>query len=109
GSWRIAGFEDNRQHGQVRREVGIIFQKASADVNLTAKENVRCHAILYGLFPFRPTYGLMPGSYKERVERLATVLGLQREIFKPVKTFSGGMMRKLEIIRSLIHRPRVLF
>ncbi len=109
GSVRIAGLDVDRQPSRVRREVGIIFQRPSLDVNLTAEENVRFHAILYGLFPFRPTYGLMPSAYKERVERLATVLGLRREIFQPVKTFSGGMMRKLEIIRSLVHRPRVLF
>src|SRR5204863_1840988 len=75
----------------------------------TAEENVRFHAVLYGLYPFRPTYGLMPRAYKRQVDELAGVLGLGRELFKPIKTFSGGMMRKLEIVRSLIHRPRVLF
>ncbi|HEY3110258.1 MAG TPA: ATP-binding cassette domain-containing protein [Chloroflexota bacterium] len=109
GTVRIAGFDADREASRVRREVGIIFQRPSLDVNLTAEENVRFHAVLYGLYPFRPSYGLMPRAYKRQVEELAGVLGLGRELFQPIKTFSGGMMRKLEIIRSLIHRPRVLF
>jgi ABC-2 type transport system ATP-binding protein len=93
----------------VRRAVGIIFQKPSLDLNLTAEENVRLHAILYGLFPYRPFFPLMPLAYRDRVRELSAILGIEREMFKPVKTFSGGMKRKLEIVRSLMHRPRVLF
>jgi ABC-2 type transport system ATP-binding protein len=51
----------------------------------------------------------MPREYKTQVNELATILGIQNEIHKPIKAFSGGMKRKLEIIRSLIHHPRVLF
>jgi ABC-2 type transport system ATP-binding protein len=109
GTVRIAGFDVGQQASRVRREVGIIFQRPSLDVNLTAEENVRFHAVLYGLYPFRPTYGLMPRAYKRQLEELAGVLGLGGQLFQPIKTFSGGMMRKLEIIRSLVHRPRVLF
>ncbi len=105
----IAGHDVNRNASAVRRAVGIIFQQPSLDLNLTAEENVRFHAILYGLYPFRPAYALMPRAYREEVSRLAAVLGIEKEIFKPIKTFSGGMKRKLEIIRSLIHKPRVLF
>jgi ABC-2 type transport system ATP-binding protein len=109
GTVRIAGFDVDRESSRVRREVGIIFQKPSLDLNLTAEENVRFHAVLYGLYPFRPSYRLMPRAYKRQVEELAAVLGVERELFQPIKTFSGGMSRKLEIIRSLVHRPRVLF
>ncbi len=109
GSARIAGHDIVAASSQVRREVGIIFQKPSLDLNLTAEENIRLHAILYGLHAYRPTFGLMPGVYKEQIMELSAVLGLEKEIFKPIKTFSGGMKRKLEIIRSLIHRPKVLF
>jgi ABC-2 type transport system ATP-binding protein len=109
GTVRIAGFDVDRESSRVRRQVGIIFQKPSLDVNLTAEENVRFHAVLYGLYPFRPSYRLMPRAYKRQVEQLAGVLGIERELFQPIKTFSGGMTRKLEIIRSLVHRPRVLF
>jgi ABC-2 type transport system ATP-binding protein len=109
GAVAIAGHDVVSEAAKVRREVGIIFQRPSLDRNLTAEENVRLHAILYGLFPFRPTYGLMPRAYKERLDELSEVVGLGREVFKPIRTFSGGMMRKLEIVRSLMHRPRVLF
>ena len=51
----------------------------------------------------------MPAEYRQRVEQLADVVGLGDDIRKPLKTFSGGMKRKLEIIRSLMHRPGVLF
>ena len=51
----------------------------------------------------------MAPAYRHQVEALAALLGLEREIFAPVRTFSGGMRRKLEIVRSLIHRPSVLF
>jgi ABC-2 type transport system ATP-binding protein len=51
----------------------------------------------------------MPRAYKQQIQQLAAILGIEQEMFKPIKTFSGGMKRKLEIIRSLIHRPRVLF
>ena len=109
GVARIAGYDIFREAGQVRQNVGIIFQQPSLDLNLTAEENVRFHAILYGLYPFRPSYWLMPRAYKEQIETLANILGLKEEIFKPIKRFSGGMKRKLEIIRSLIHHPKVLF
>jgi ABC-2 type transport system ATP-binding protein len=109
GGVSIAGHDVVGEAAKVRREVGIIFQRPSIDRNLTAEENVRLHAILYGLFPFRPSYGLMPRSYKDRLQELAEVVGLGAELFKPIRTFSGGMMRKLEIVRSLMHRPRVLF
>lgn len=93
----------------VRRGVGIIFQKPSLDKNLTGEENVRFHAILYGLYSYAPGYRLMEAGYRGQVEEAAALLGLGREIFEPVRTYSGGMVRKLEIVRSLIHRPRVLF
>lgn len=109
GTVSVAGHDVNGEASAVRRCVGIIFQQPSLDLNLTAEENVRFHAILYGLYPFRPAFSLMPGAYKQQVRELAAVLGIEQEIFKPIKTFSGGMKRKLEIIRSLIHRPRVLF
>lgn len=109
GLARIAGYDVARQASAVRQNVGIIFQRPSLDLNLTAEENVRLHAILYGLYPFRPAYTLMPRAYKQQIAELSHILGIQDEIFKPIKTFSGGMKRKLEIIRSLIHRPRVLF
>lgn len=109
GKVLIAGHDVATDPNGVRESVGIIFQKPSLDQNLTAEENVRFHACLYGLYPFRPTYWMMPREYKQQVSELAQVLGIEKEMFKPIRTFSGGMKRKLEIIRSLIHQPRVLF
>lgn len=109
GSVRIGGWDVRSQSRQVRRQVGIVFQQPSLDLNLTAEENVRFHAILYGLYPYRPGFRMMPAGYRNRLQELSEVLGLRAEMFKPVKRFSGGMRRKLEIVRSLMHRPRVLF
>jgi ABC-2 type transport system ATP-binding protein len=109
GQVLIAGNDVTTQAAAVRQRIGIIFQNPSLDLNLTAEENVRLHAILYGLYPFAPNFALMPRAYQTQIHTLAEVLGIDREIFKPIKTFSGGMKRKLEIIRSLIHRPQVLF
>ena len=109
GSAYIAGFDIEKEASAVRQSVGIIFQKPSLDQNLTAEENVRMHAVLYGLYPFRPTFSTMPRAYKNQIEELTTMLDINEDIFKPIKTFSGGMKRKLEIIRSLIHHPKVLF
>ena len=109
GTVRVAGHDVSREAAAVRRSVGIIFQKPSLDSNLTAEENVRFHSVMYGLYPFRPAYRLMPEAYRRQVKELAEILGIERDIFKPVRTLSGGMRRKLEIVRSLMHRPQVLF
>jgi ABC-2 type transport system ATP-binding protein len=109
GTARVAGFDVSKQQSEVRRRTGIIFQRRSLDQNLTAEENVRFHVVLYGMFPWRPTYRLMPKEYRERVGELADMLGISADLGKPVKTLSGGMQRKLEIVRSLMHRPAVLF
>src|SRR5436189_2188065 len=109
GRATIDGRDIVREASAVRRMVGIIFQRPSIDMNLTAEENVRFHAILYGLYPYAPTYGLMPAAYREQVQGLASLLGIAAELQKPMRTFSGGMRRKLEIVRSLMHRPKVLF
>ncbi len=110
GDVHVAGHDIEKEASEVRRRVGIIFQNQSLDQNLTAEENIRLHAILYGMYPFKVTFGAMPEEYKSRVYELSEVLGLSsKEIFKPIKTFSGGMKRKLEIIRSLMHKPKVLF
>ncbi len=109
GTATIDGHDIVREASAVRRIVGIIFQRPSLDMNLTAEENVRLHALLYGLYPYAPSYGLMPVAYRQQVQSLAALLGIANEIQRPMHTFSGGMRRKLEIVRSLMHRPKVLF
>ena len=109
GIVRIAGHDLDRDAKSVRRTIGIIFQNPSIDTHLSGEENIRLHVAIYGLYGYRPFYRAMPAEYRRRVEHLAHVVGLEDELFRPLKTFSGGMKRKLEIIRSLMHRPAVLF
>ncbi len=109
GRVRICGHDLTSDPSAVRRSIGIIFQNPSLDMNLSGEENVRLHAIMYGLYPYRPAFRLMPAEYKAHVHELASVLGMEADVFKPVKKLSGGMQRKLEIIRGLMHRPKVLF
>jgi len=109
GTVRIAGHDIVRESSAVRHQVGIIFQNPSLDMNLTGEENVRFHAILYGLYPYRALYRLMPSAYRRQIGELAEMIGLGADVFKPVRRLSGGMQRKLEIIRGLMHHPRVLF
>lgn len=109
GKVLIAGYDVSKQAKAVRETVGIIFQKPSLDLNLTAEENIRFHATLYGLYPFRPSYRMMPRDYREQIDKLSTILGIREDLFRSVKKYSGGMKRKLEIVRSLLHQPRVLF
>ena len=109
GSVRIAGHDIVREASTVRRHVGIIFQNPSLDMNLTGEENIRFHAVLYGLYPYRPLYRLMPAAYRLQVRELAEMVALGADVFKPVRRLSGGMQRKLEIIRGLMHHPRILF
>ncbi len=105
----IDGLDVVAEAAAVRQRVGIIFQRPSLDKNLTGEENVRFHAILYGLYPYAPSYRLMAPGYRRQVEDWAGLLGLGGDVFRPVRTYSGGMLRKLEIVRSLVHRPAVLF
>jgi ABC-2 type transport system ATP-binding protein len=105
----IDGHDIVREASAVRRKVGIIFQRPSLDRNLTGEENVRLHAVLYGVYPYAPSYRLMADAYRRQVAELSAIVGLGEEIFAPIRTYSGGMSRKLEIVRSLIHRPKVLF
>jgi ABC-2 type transport system ATP-binding protein len=109
GTVRIAGHDLDREATEVRRRIGIIFQNPSVDAHLSGEENIRLHVALYGLWAYRPFYRAMPAAYRSRIEELATIVGLGDEVFRPMKTYSGGMKRKLEIIRSLMHRPGVLF
>ena len=77
GAAIIAGHDAVTDASAVRQNVGIIFQKPSLDLNLTAEENVRFHAVLYGLYPFRPTFSSMPRAYRQQVDELANVVGIE--------------------------------
>jgi ABC-2 type transport system ATP-binding protein len=109
GRIRIAGRDLATQQAAIRREIGVVFQQPSLDLNLTAEENIRLHAVLYGLYPWRPHYRLMPVAYRNQVSDVAAVMDISDFLGRRAGTLSGGQRRRLEIVRALMHRPGVLF
>jgi ABC-2 type transport system ATP-binding protein len=100
GAARVSGFDVVTQRDAVRRHIGLVFQDPTLDVYLTAGQNLRLHAELYGIDP-----GVVPA----RMDQMLEMVGLADRRDKPVMTFSGGMKRRLEIARGLMHSPHVLF
>ena len=100
GTAKVNGFDIVREQTKVRRSIGLVFQDPSLDDRLTAQENLLFHSRLYGV----------PASeYKKRMEEVLRLVDLYDRRKDVVKTFSGGMKRRLEIARGLIHYPAVLF
>jgi ABC-2 type transport system ATP-binding protein len=109
GQVRIAGRDVRADQAGVRRKIGVVFQRPALDQNLTAEENLRLHAMLYGLYRWRPLQRWMPAGYRTQVRQTAGVLGMEDLLGRPVRSLSGGQQRRLEIVRALMHRPTVLF
>lgn len=100
GSARVAGFDVTSQAVEVRRRIGYVPQMLSADGNLTARENLALSASLYGLRGARHVH---------RVGEALAFAGIEAVADHLVKTYSGGMIRRLEVVQATLHRPEVLF
>jgi len=100
GSARVAGFDVVRERDQVRRRIGLVFQQQTLDLQLSAEQNLRFHADLYGLS--RAESG-------RRIDEVLEMVALADRRNDTVMKFSGGMKRRLEIARGLVHAPQVLF
>jgi ABC-2 type transport system ATP-binding protein len=100
GSARVAGFDVVRERDEVRRRIGLVFQQQTLDQQLTAEQNLRFHADLYGLS--RADAG-------RRIDEVLEMVALTDRRKDTVLKFSGGMKRRLEIARGLVHAPAVLF
>ncbi|MBM4248593.1 MAG: ABC transporter ATP-binding protein [Euryarchaeota archaeon] len=100
GTALIDGHDVGREPGEVRRSVGIVFQDPTLDTVLTGRENLALHAMLYGV----PS-----GLRRKRMDELLELVDLKDRADDITRTYSGGMRRRLELARGLLHRPAVLF
>jgi ABC-2 type transport system ATP-binding protein len=100
GSATVNGYDIVSQPSRVRSSIGIVFQAPSSDDMLTGYENLQLHSMLYSV----------PRNIrKQRIEEVLNLVGLTERMHDQVKTYSGGMRRRLEIARGLLHKPKVMF
>lgn len=99
GTARICGFDVAREPNTVRRNIGVVFQAASVDVKLSAAENLQHQGHLYGL---------TGRALQSRVQEMLSRVALADRAHEKVETFSGGMQRRVELAKGLMHRPSVL-
>ncbi|WP_245867275.1 ATP-binding cassette domain-containing protein [Candidatus Nitrosotalea bavarica] len=100
GSATVNGFDILEDPEKVRSSIGVVFQVPSSDDLLTGYENLKIHALLYGV---------KPDVREKRISAALELVGLTERKEDQVKKYSGGMRRRLEIARGLIHNPKVLF
>lgn len=100
GTAKVNGFDIVKEAMQVRRSIGIVFQDPSIDDRLTGRENLFMHANLYGV---------PAGEQKNRIDSILKLVELEDRADDLMRTYSGGMRRRLELARGLIHYPKVLF
>jgi ABC-2 type transport system ATP-binding protein len=100
GSATVNGYDIVQEPAKVRSSIGIVFQAPSSDDILTGYENLQLHSMLYDV----PRH-----TRKQRIEEVLKLVGLTDRKHDQVKTYSGGMRRRLEIARGLLHKPKVMF
>ncbi|MFE5725058.1 ABC transporter ATP-binding protein [Streptomyces erythrochromogenes] len=100
GTATVAGHDVVRDRDATRRQIGLVFQESTLDSQLTVERNLRFHARMYGM----PRSAVAP-----RVDHVLDLVGLTERRRSKVKELSGGMRRRVEIARGLLHAPRVLF
>ena len=100
GTATVNGYDITRQPAKVRASIGIVFQAPSSDDILTGYENLHLHSMLYSV----PRH-----ARRQRIEEVLELVGLTERKHDQVKTYSGGMRRRLEIARGLLHKPKVMF
>ena len=100
GTARVAGYDVKKQRDTVRRNIGLVFQDTTLDNYLTGEQNLRFHADLYGV---------PKAQLGARMRQVLEMVNLWDRRGAEVATYSGGMKRRLEIARGLLHAPRVLF
>jgi ABC-2 type transport system ATP-binding protein len=100
GTARVAGYDVQKQRDTVRRNIGLVFQDTTLDSYLTGEQNLRFHADLYGV---------PKSQFGPRMRQVLEMVNLWDRRTSVVGTYSGGMKRRLEIARGLLHAPRVLF
>jgi len=100
GSASVAGFDIKKQPSMVRKNIGIVFQEPSVDDLLSGKENLDLHGMLYGM---------KEPERSRRIKEMLELVGLSDRANDLVKEYSGGMRRRLEIARGLMHKPKILF
>lgn len=100
GAAEVAGHDVVSERDVVRRNIGLVFQDTTLDTYMTAERNLRLHAELYGV---------PRDTFDDRMHQVLEMVGLWDRRASKVSTYSGGMKRRLEIARGLLHSPRVLF
>ena len=100
GTASVNGHDIGKDPDAVRRSIGVVFQEMSLDIDLTGRENLELHAIMYGLDKKKRN---------ERIQEMLEIVQLTDKAEVYVKNYSGGMKRRLEIARGLLHYPKCLF